>query len=187
MKPMVVQFACESLPIGSFCFIETIQSDVVGSEGKVRGGIVRIQTKCLPALFSPFLILPNDRVNCPRQEIMRHLRARIGLYPKLAGLFGLFHVPGDHLMEKSRDKILFCFTGSVAEFVCLSGVIGSEAGFSNFLVHEAQPCVREGKIWVEFDSMLIKRNRYGRPCSDPHFAARAESFKGFERWRSGLF
>src|SRR5258708_15678885 len=110
---------------------------------------------------------------------MRHLCARVSLYPKFAGLDCLFHVPGDRLMEASRDEILLCLTGSVAQFVCLSGVVGSHAGFSNIHMYEAQPCVGECKIRVEFDGMLEKRNCCSISCCAVNFNTGAEGFKRF--------
>src|SRR5208337_5281136 len=117
---------------------------------------------------------------------MRYPRARIGLYPKLAGLFGFFDVPGDLLMEDSRDEILLRLTRSVAQFVCLSGVAGSDTGFSNRGRRDAQPGVGECKVWVEFDGTLIERNRGGFPCCKQDFPARTEGFESFQRRRSGL-
>src|ERR1700756_598189 len=71
----VIQSTSKSLPIGGLRFIEAIQSDEVEHEKGVRGGKVRIQTDCLSAFLNPFLILSNDAIDCPRQIIMRKLRA----------------------------------------------------------------------------------------------------------------
>src|ERR1700693_355098 len=117
---------------------------------------------------------------------MRHLGARIGLYPKLAELYGRFDVPGDLLMEASCDKILLRLTGSFAQRERLSGVVGSDARFSDIVIRDAQHCVGEGKIRVEFDGTLKKRNGCRIPCYAQNSVARAESLKGFQRRRSGL-
>src|ERR1700683_1416102 len=125
-----------------------MQRNVVEHEEGVGGEKVRIQTDRLSARLNTLFILTNSRIDCPRQGILRFVGARIGLYPKLAGLFGLFHVASDCLIKASRDEIPLRLTGSVAQFVCLSSVIGSDAGFSNIHIREAQPCESESKIRV---------------------------------------
>src|ERR1039458_9227907 len=114
---MVFQFATESLPIRGLRLIDAIHPFVVRNRECVRGGIVRTQADCLSACCSPFLILSYIRVDCPRQVRMRDRRAGISLYPKLEGFFGLFQVPGDHLMEASCNEVLLRLARSVAEFV----------------------------------------------------------------------
>src|ERR1700693_2655260 len=132
-------------------------------------------------------MLPQDRVNKPRQEIMRYVRAGIGPHPKLACLLGLVRVPCDHHMEGRRDVVLFRLTRSVAQFVSLSGVIGSHPGFTNIPIHAANKCVGKCKIRVELDCTLKKWNSCGRTGCVQNFLARAESFKCVERGRGGLF
>src|SRR5271170_7025748 len=95
---------------------------------------------------------------------MRSLRARIRLDPKPAELFSRFEVPSDVLVVGSRDKIPLRLTGSVAQFICFSHVVGGDAGFSNRVSRDTQVCVGERKTWVEFDGVLEKRNGCGIPC-----------------------
>src|SRR5271163_1237988 len=118
---------------------------------------------------------------------MRYHRAGISLYPKLEGLFGLFHVAGNHLMKASSDEILFRLTRSVAEFVRSSSVFGIHAGFTDTGIGEAQPGIGECEIRVEFDGVLIKRNTCGISNGVTNLKTRAEGFQGFERWRGRLF
>ena len=134
--------------------VETIKSDVAEHEGGVGDGVVRIQPDCIPAFFNGFLILSKDGVNNPRQESMRRPRARIGLYAKLAGLFGLFHAPRHHHMEGSRDEIVLRLTRSLAQVVCLLGVVRSDGGFSNIAVHAPQCRISHGEFGVNLDGML---------------------------------
>src|SRR5271166_12114 len=114
-------------------------------------------------------------------------RAGISLYPKLEGFFGFFQVPGDHLMETSRDEVLLRLAGSVAEFVSLPGTLNIHAEFTQIVVRDAQPRVGECETWVEFDGLLIKRNSRSIPDSTLNLKPRTERFQGFKRRRSRLF
>ena len=63
-------------------------------------------------------------------------RPRIGLDPKLAGFYGLVDVSGDILVVDSGDRILLRLTGPIAQFVCLSLVVHSDARFKNIVFHD---------------------------------------------------
>src|SRR5271165_7431173 len=113
-------------------------------------------------------------------------RAGISLYPKLEGFFGLFQVPGDHLMEASRDEILLGLARSVAQFVSLPGTLNIHTEFTRIVKRDAQPRVGECEIWVEFDGLLIKRNGRGIPDSGLNLKTRTEGFQGLQRGRGRL-
>ena len=62
------------------------------------------------------------------------------------------------------------FSGSLSsftEFVRLPSVLGCYAGFPKVRIHAARAMRKRGKIRVEFDGMLKKRNCGGGPvcCS----------------------
>src|SRR5271169_6425338 len=96
MDVRVVQLASESLRVVGLRLIETIHRDVIEPKDKVRDGTIWAHPNCLPACFNRILILSKGRVDWPRQESTRHRIARIGLYPKLAGLFCLQQISSGH-------------------------------------------------------------------------------------------
>src|SRR5277367_4886401 len=125
MNVRVIQLAFESSRVGCLRLIEAVQIDIVEPKDKVRNGAIRTQTDCLPALFNRVLILSKGRVDWSRQESSWHRIARISLYPKLAGLFGLEQIFCSHDTVRGQDKILFGLAGWAAKFVGLSGVVCS--------------------------------------------------------------
>src|SRR5271157_5181241 len=118
---------------------------------------------------------------------MRDRRAGISLYPKPEGVFGLFQVPGDYLMEASCNEIFLRFAGSVAEFVSLPGTLNIHTEFTHIVKRDAHPRVGKCEIWVEFDGLLIKRNSRSIPGSNMNLKTGTEGFQGFERRRGRLF
>src|ERR1700693_3439932 len=117
---------------------------------------------------------------------MRDRRAGVRFYPKLEGFFGLFHVPGDHLMEASRDEVLLRLARPVAQFVRLPCTLNVLTEFTNIVKRDAQPQVGECKIWVEFDGLLIKRDSRSIPDTKMNLKTRTEGFQSFKRRRSRL-
>src|ERR1035438_9126330 len=118
---------------------------------------------------------------------MRDCRAGISLYPKPEGVFGLFQVPGDYLMEASCNEILLRLAGSVAEVESLPGTLNIHTEFTHIVKRDAHPRVGECEIRVEFDGLLIKRNSRSIPCSNLKLKTRTEGFQGFKRRGGRLF
>src|ERR1039458_6540966 len=118
---------------------------------------------------------------------MRLCHAGISSYPKLEGFFGLFQVPGDHLMEASCDEVFLRLAGSVAEVESLPGTLNIHTEFTHIVVPDAHPRVGECEIRVEFDGLFIKRNSRSIPGSDVNLKTRTEGFKGFQRRGGRLF
>ena len=96
----------------------------------------------------------------PAREIVRMIRPRISLYPKLAGFYGLFDVSGNILLVGSGDRNTspphWLRSRSSYAFRL---VFDGEAGFKNIVFHDAQVGVGDRKVRIEFDGMFEKRNR----------------------------
>src|SRR5215469_3550910 len=112
--------------------------------------------------------------------------ARISSYPKLEGFYGLFQVPGNHLLVASRDEVLLRLAGSVAQFVGFAVTLSIHTEFARTVVCDAQPGISEREIWVEFDGPLIKRDSRSIPGCDMRFESQTEGFQGVKRRRRGL-
>jgi len=67
MEVRMTQFAFDCSRIGGLRLVEAIQSGVVNHEDRVGDGEVRAHSDCICTFFNPFLILPQDRQNYPRQ------------------------------------------------------------------------------------------------------------------------
>src|SRR5664279_5877621 len=118
---------------------------------------------------------------------MRLCHAGISSYPKLEGFFGLFQVPGDHLMEASCDEVFLRLAGSVAEVESLPGTLNIHTEFTHIVVPDAHPRVGECEIRVEFDGLFIKRDSRSIPGSHLNLKTRTEGFQGFKRRGGRLF
>ena len=63
---------------------------------------------------------------------------------------------------KEVEMKYFRLTRSLAQVVCLSGVVGSEAGFSNVAVHAPECRIGHCEFGVNLDGMLEKGNSGSR-------------------------
>ena len=96
--------------------------------------------------------------------------------------------PVTSLWKDSRDEILLRLTRTVAQFVCLSGVVGSDAGFSEWRYTRC-PTVRRQVAKFGSSSMACLKNGIAAvdPVVSETLITGAESFKGLKRRRGGLF
>src|ERR1700746_3087420 len=89
-------------------------------------------------------------------------------------------------MEASRNEVFLRLARSVAQLVSFAITLNIHTEFTHIVKREAQPCVGQCEIWVEFDGLLIKRNRRSIPGGSMNLKTQTKGFQGFKRRRCGL-